>query len=75
MAPLSLSQASFGAPHTLLDIFADPPDLLISALEKLGEGKLHMLCDSFHLSKALFSGLLKKRLKHFLVQPGGCLWS
>ena len=74
MAPLSLTQTSLGAGHTLLDIFAGPADLLIGALEKLGKGEIHMLGDPLHLSKALFSGLLKKRLEHLLVQPGRGLW-
>ena len=70
MTRLGLGESSLGAGELLLHVGRRAPDLLVRALEQLGERKLDVGADPLDLGKAILACLFEERCERVLVKPG-----
>ena len=70
MARLGLGESSLGAGELLLHVGRRAADLLVRALEQLGERKLDVGADPLDLGQAILARLFEERRERVLVKPG-----
>ena len=70
VARLGLREPPLGAGELLLHVGRRAADLLVRALEQLGERKLDVGADPVDLGEAILACLLEERCERVLVEPG-----